>query len=296
MQIYKVKFNIDSPTLTPFQSDTIFGHLCWIIVRQEGVKGLRDFLKPFKEGSPPFIISDAFPGDLLPKPFSADFLDEKPDKNIKSTTWVSPEDFDRIRQGKRPVFPNPVELGFKSFSTTHSCISRLTNTTGEDSLYSLKEIVAEPYLSLYLKVISVEWKDKVIDLLTRLSRAGYGRKKSIGKGQFNIGEIPHPYSFNEIKDANGFVTLSNFCPAEFDPTEGFYKIFVKYGKLGEEFTFCGNPFKRSLIMLRTGSVFKTEGAPKEYYGRLVGDGIAPAKPEVVQYAYAFSVPLRYPEF
>jgi hypothetical protein len=35
--------------------------------------------------------------------------------------------------------------------------------------------------------------------------------------------------------------------------------------------------------------------PKEFYGRLVKEGIAPAKPEVVQYAYAFTVPLLYPE-
>ena len=47
-------------------------------------------------------------------------------------------------------------------------------------------------------------------------------------------------------------------------------------------------------MIKTGSVFKTEGQPKEYYGRMV-DKIAPAKEsEVVQYGYAFPIPIRYP--
>jgi len=94
-----------------------------------------------------------------------------------------------------------------------------------------------------------------------------------------------------VKDANAFVTLSSFCPREDDPTEGIYKTFVKYGKLGEEFNFCGNPFKKPLLMVKTGSVFKTQGQPKEIYGRII-EKIAPAKAEVVQYAYAFAVPIR----
>jgi CRISPR-associated protein Csm4 len=66
---------------------------------------------------------------------------------------------------------------------------------------------------------------------------------------------------------------------------------VKYGKLGGEFTFCGNPFKKPLVMIKTGSVFKTEKLPKEFYGRMIKE-IAPAKPkEVVQYGYAFAVPI-----
>lgn len=44
-----------------------------------------------------------------------------------------------------------------------------------------------------------------------------------------------------------FVTLSLFVPAQKDPTECAYKTMVKYGKLGERKTFCGNPFKKPLI-------------------------------------------------
>lgn len=89
------------------------------------------------------------------------------------------------------------------------------------------------------------------------------------------------------------MSLSSFCPDETDPTEGLYKTFVKYGKLGEEFTFCGNPFKKPLLMIKPGSAFKTDGKPKEYYGRMV-DKIAPAKEsEVIQYAFAFAVPVVF---
>ncbi|MFZ6017245.1 MAG: hypothetical protein ACOYU0_06520 [Nitrospirota bacterium] len=114
------------------------------------------------------------------------------------------------------------------------------------------------------------------------------KKKSIDKGQFSLEGIEEFNDFDGLEGANGFVTLSNFCPEENDPTEGVYKTFVKYGKLGEEFTFCGNPFKKPLIMLKTGSVFKTNGKPKEFYGRMI-EGVSSVKPEVIHYGYAFAV-------
>ncbi|MGC8811288.1 MAG: hypothetical protein ACP5Q3_13660, partial [bacterium] len=48
------------------------------------------------------------------------------------------------------------------------------------------------------------------------------------------------------------------------------------------------------IKIKAGSVFKTNGEPKEFYGRMISEGISPAKPEVVHYAYAFAVPIIFP--
>jgi CRISPR-associated protein Csm4 len=83
--------------------------------------------------------------------------------------------------------------------------------------------------------------------------------------------------------------LSHFVPAKNDPTNGAYKTMVKYGKLGEEKTFCGNPFKKPLIVLKPGAVFKTQ-IMKPFYGRLL-EKIAFADPAMVQYGYAFPVPI-----
>lgn len=115
----------------------------------------------------------------------------------------------------------------------------------------------------------------------------------MNKGQFSVGKIEEFKGFEDLKDANGFMTLSSFYPSENDPVEGLYETFVKYSKLGEEFTFCRNPFKRPLVMIKTGSVFKTDGHPKEFYGRMIEE-IAPAKPEVVHYGFAFVVPIYIP--
>lgn len=296
MKTYCIELKLESPVLTPFQADTIFGHLCWMVKYGDGEEALGKFFEPFKRGEPPFLISDGFPWDLLPKPLSAELniTDPIQRKNIKKLKWVEIPDFDRIRRGKTITeFGTKEDKSPTQTTSTHNIINRLTNTTlSEGGVYIIQETLI-PEVSIYLKVVSDEWKDKVIELLQTLSKTGYGRKKSIGKGQFSVKEVGE-FTFNTIKNANGFITLSNFCPAETDPTEGFYKTFVKYGKLGEEFTFSGNPFKRPLLMVKTGSVFKTNNQPKEFYGHLVQDGIAPAKPEVIQYTYAFAVPVILP--
>ncbi len=295
MKTYRIKLNINSGILSAFQADTIFGHLCWVVAHRGGNDELHQFLRPFKEGFPPFIISDGFQGDLLPKPLSVEFniKDIVERKELKKLDFIILEDFNRARKGERIRIQRPENL-VTITATTHNTISRLTNTTlTERGVYSLEEKIIST-ICVYLKVKSDEWKNRVVELFKELSKSGYGRKKSVGKGQFSVADV-REYTFENLKDADGFVTLSNFCPAKGDPTEGLYKTFVKYGKLGEEFTFCGNPFKKPLLMIKTSSVFKTDGSPKEFYGRIVQDGIAPAKPEVVQYAYAFAVPIVYPK-
>lgn len=290
---YCIRIATYSSTLTPFQADTIFGHLCWVVAYQESDIGLQKFLEPFRDGEPPFVISDGFLAGHLPKPLSAEFGIDDPfeRKEIKRIEFLAEEDFHRVRSGEKFKLL-PADISIKIISVPHNTVSRLTNTTlDEGGVYSLEETFI-PEIDIYLKVINDEWKNLVIELFKELSKAGYGRKKSIGKGKFSVGEIKG-YNFDDVKDANGFVTLSSFCPNENDPTEGLYKTFIKCGKLGEEFTYCGNPFKKPLIMIKTGSVFTTNGQSKPFYGRMI-ESIAPAKPEVVHYGYAFAVPIKIP--
>jgi CRISPR-associated protein Csm4 len=86
------------------------------------------------------------------------------------------------------------------------------------------------------------------------------------------------------------MSLSHFVPAAKDPLKGYWEILVKYPKLGEDFAITGNPHKKPLIMLRAGSSF-FDSPCREYYGRLV-KGLSPQYPQVVQYGYAFPVPIK----
>lgn len=299
--LYKLKITFLSPILTPLQADTIFGHLCWAVYYQEGEDGLKKFLEPFKEMEPSFLLSEGFPilasngteTALLPKPLTADRISKDENlKKIKKLEWVTLENFDKIRKCEH-FQPEELENPFALFLSVHNSISRITNTSlPEAGVYSLKEYFVRKVFIL-IKAFDENVLDKVTQLFKFLSNSGYGRKKSIGKGQFSF-ENPVPFdNLIEIDDPNGFVTLSNFCPSENDPTEGIYKTFIKYGKLGEEFTFSGNPFKRPLLMIKTGSVFKTDGPPKDFYGRMI-ENISDVKPQVLQYAYAFSIPIIFP--
>ncbi|OGW10977.1 MAG: hypothetical protein A2W75_00645 [Nitrospinae bacterium RIFCSPLOWO2_12_39_15] len=305
MKTYRLKIKPQSSFLTPWQADTIFGHLCWIMAWREGKDALAKFLEDYKNGNPAFVLSDGFPADLLPAPAHLSLMmpkgetleDYQNGKKLKKIAWLTPEEFESVRNGKINSQFQENPKTFKTFTTLHSSINRISGTTGDEgSLFELEEYAIESNglktetLSIYLK-IKDGWKEKVFLLFKDLSLMGYGRKKSIGKGSFEIiGELEPFDKFDNFKGENGFISLSNFVPARNDPAEGFYKTLVKYGKLGGKFTFSGNPFKKPLMMLVAGSSFHVEGNIKPFYGRMV-EGISPAKPEVVHYGYAFSVPI-----
>ncbi len=302
MKTYRLTIKPHSSFLTPWQADTIFGSLCWIMAWREGGNALTEFLLEYKNGNPVFILSDGMPGDLLPAPAhfslmspeSKTYEDYQERKKLKKISWLTPDQFESIRNGRLGTQPEESIKAFNAFTTLHSSINRISGTTGDEgSLFELEEsaLASENTISIYLK-IKDGWEAKVFSLFKDLSLMGYGKKKSVGKGSFEIiGELEPFNQFSNFDDANGFVSLSNFVPAKNDPTEGFYKMLVKYGKLGGEFTFSKNPFKKPLMMLTTGSAFYVEGNIKPFYGRMV-EGLAPAKPEVVQYGYAFAVPIR----
>jgi CRISPR-associated protein Csm4 len=295
MKTYKIQLRFKSGILTPFHADTVFGHLCWMLSYEQGDEGVQDFLQPFKEGNPPFLLSDGFPGDYILKPLGVRFAESDISKlkKFKNMHFITLADFSYFRSAGQ-IAPNIIQNPVKTSLSSHNSISRLTNSTlAEGGFYSLEEHFT-PIVSIYVKTVSEQWKDRVMQLFTDLSIGGYGRKKSIGKGNFCVEKCEEFKGFMEISGANGFVSLSHFCPAEKDPTDGMYKIFIKYGKLGDGFTFCGNAFKRPLMMFKPGAIFKTESKPRDYYGRLIDKDIAPAKPEVVQYAYAFAVPIKFP--
>lgn len=298
-----LKIKPHSSFLTPWQADTIFGSLCWIMAWREGEDALKQFLEEYKNGNPVFVLSDGMPGDLLPAPAHLSLMRKQSDsledyqkgKKLKKILFLTPDEFDAIRNGKMEIQQREDIKTLKNFTTLHSSINRISGTTGDEgSLFELEEYAVESKLetiSIYLKIRN-GWEEKVFSLFKDLSLIGYGRKKSIGKGSFEIIGSPEPFNkFDNFEGANGFISLSNFVPAKDDPIEGFYKTTIKYGKLGGEFTFSGKPFKKPLMMLITGSSFRVKGNIKPFYGRIV-EGIAPAKPEVIHYGYAFAVPIK----
>jgi CRISPR-associated protein Csm4 len=255
----------------------------------------------YRDGDPPVLISDGYPGDFLPLPLSYIFCsrDLEWQKQMRMQNYVTRDEFDSVRYLKFCPVPHYREF-FVDSLVLHASISRMTGTTkdiaGEASLYEVGEIYPEKdidHISVYLK-IKDGWEKRICDYFRQLSLSGYGKDKSTGKGDFELSGSMEPFGeFKNDDEFNGFVSLSHYVPSRIDPKAVLYHTITKYGRLGEHFAITGNPFKVPLIMLRPGAVAKTDCYPKEFYGQLI-EGLVPERPEVVQYAYAFTVPIILP--
>lgn len=317
MNTYRVRLRPLSAFLSRWQADTIFGHLCWAIRNHEGEHALHRFLEPFHERKPPLVLSNGFPGDFVPRPMippqkgylSGRLKNEQVEamreqKRIKDLRYVTLDEFSALCRGHRPDLATHEEM-LDAETILKNQINRLTGGTtplGEEeggNLYSVEEqrfinrrTGSLLPITVYIKAIDDEWRDKAHDLLQRVSLSGFGAKKSAGYGQFEVQAFESFEGFGRVPEANGFVSLSNFVPASGDPHEGHYRLIVKYGKLGEDYAASGDlsPFKWPLLMLAAGATFYAP-QPRPFYGRLVKN-VHPENKDIVQYGYAFAAPVN----
>lgn len=304
MRTYKATLYLRSASATPWQADTLFGHLCWSLVRREGVEFLSEIcLDEYRAGRPPVLISDGFPSGWLPRPrigtredrdaplLKADRIRKyRAIKDHLKARWLTLDEFNRARKAE---FVQPlVQPDEATRTVSKNQIDRLTNTAGGagGALYDFTELCLQA-VDVYWRVAD-GYEELVRNFLADLQKTGYGKRKSVGYGEVESFTFDQFDGFVDVPEANGFVTLSCFVPAVSDPREGFWATAVKYGKLGEEGAVSGQPFKRPLIQLVSGSCFY-DVPVRGWYGRLITD--VSADSNVVQYGYAFPVPLYLPE-
>lgn len=303
MDTYRIRFTLAAPSATPWQADTLWGHLCWALLRRHGEAALRDFLDAYRAGAPPLILSDGFPADTLPRPLlppppvaaggkRAGILAARAGK-AASGTLLSLDAFQRLRHGRSAIAEDMPTAGVRRILALRNQINRLTSTTGgEDTggrLYAVEEYHAAA-IDVYAR-LTPEAADLLWLLLDDLAIEGYGKRRAVGYGAIAAWERRPFDGFQPIPEANAFLTLSRFVPAANDPSAGMWRTTVKVGTVGGE---TATPFKRPLVMLTAGSWFHADQGIRDWYGRIVED-ISPAHPHVVQYGLAFAVPMRAPE-
>jgi CRISPR-associated protein Csm4 len=304
MRLFRVDYQLLSPTASAWHADTIFGHLCWAMRYSEGEDALSEFLGNCCQGRPPILVSNGFPAGLFPNPIippcqtdSTLPLKEQREraerkKKARKINLLTLDDFNRAINGEEfePVEPEkgkPIER-----VVLKNQINRLTGTTGaEGTLFDFEETFY-PAISIYAGIEEnfVQRAKRLFDLIRD---GGYGKRKSVGYGQIKSYSFEQFDDFSPPADANGFVTLSNYVPSAGDPTTGNWRLLVKYGKLGEEYALEEMAFKKPLLMLEAGSTFYNPPV-KPFYGRMVHD-ISRVKPQVVQYGFALPVPMRLPQ-
>jgi CRISPR-associated protein Csm4 len=281
MKLYRLKLKPVSSWQTPWQADTLAGLLCWAYARREGGAALqREIIEPAMLGAPPFVLSDAFPGDLAPAPEFVRLYDWPIEhvKFVRKAKWLRQDAFRRAQAGQAISLDDLVaEDVFEPHAQTRNMLDRLTNTTGAGgNLFTLQErwlaersalLKGAPYLSIYARV-TPEFQDKLLFLFGEVAQTGFGADASVGKGQFDLlsGFEPAP-QFDDVVSPDGVIALSTFQPGANDPTDGGWQAFTKFGKLGPDFGL-ENVFKCPLIMLRPGAFFRS-AIPRQVLGRAI---------------------------
>lgn len=310
MKLFRFRIVPESPWLTPWQSDTLCGLLCWVCSLIEGEATLQqEVIKPALAGQPPFVLSDAFPNDWLPVPFVVRLMNWLPDerKTVKRGRWLSQESFERFQQGIQPRTPDFVQAsGVLEYTQVRNCIGRATSTTSQGGeLFALEESVLAKegrFLTVYARIRD-EFVTRFWKWIEELAIWGFGADRSVGKGQFRLDSALEPVlNLDNACGANGSVVLSTFQPTFGNPADGAWEAFTKYGKLGPDYG-VENVFKRPLILLRPGACFWTS-QPQGWYGRAVpvSELLAPdvvtdmgdRGKSVVQWSFGLSVPFIWP--
>ena len=310
MNLYRFRLIPESPWRTPWQSDTLAGLLCWMCARTEGETVLRQqVIEPALAGRPPFVLSDAFPGDWLRVPAALRLLDSPVEqrKTVKRAKWLSQKSFGRLQRGELPRMSDLIQdSGIREYTQLRNTIGRSSNTTIDGGgLFPSQESVLDSqhnYLTIYARVES-GFLDMFWHLVQELARWGFGSDRSAGKGQFRLGsKLELATEIDGPADADGSVVLSTFQPSAGDPTDGAWETFTKYGKLGPDFGL-ENVFKRPMIVFRPGASFRGLAArgwmgraipmhellAEDVVGLLNGRGAS-----VVLWAFGLCVPLKWP--
>ena len=292
---------------TPWQADSLLGSLACAWARSRGQDALRrDFLDPWLANEPLFVISDAFPVDALPAPANLPLWDWPPKKRktVKKLHWVTPADFADVQHGKQPSLEISPEVSIRNHVRLRNAVSRISNTAGEGG-----ELFEVPFsnlsetdagLTIFARACN-GGLEILMESLEMLGRTGYGADTSVGHGGFELNGGPTPCpELDDVPGADAFISLSTSQPAADDPTDGFWRVFVKYGKLAPEFHSIA-VFKRPQVMLEAGACFHTHGSPKPFYGASIGperllsknacESLAARSIHPVQAAFALAVPM-----
>lgn len=309
MQTLRISLQPRSAFGTPLAGDTLFGQLCWALRLRRGEGGLAELLAGYTEGKPFAVLSDAFPAGMLPRPAVPEALlgrtlDPRRRKEEKRRVWVP------AASAGLPL-TDWLELAveqaaeFRSATTvqTQNTINRLTGTTGK-GLFAPRQVEQTTYPSgtrLDLYAVLDEARLDVGSLreaVEDIGASGYGRDASTGLGKFDVIALEsHAWPAAGGRQA---ITLAPCAPQpELLDTRGcFYQPLTRFGRHGNIAVLSGEagPFKRPILMLRTGALLtlREAGVPA-FHGTGLGGAAQPISgviPATVHQGYAPLVPVN----
>ncbi len=290
MSTWRLRLRPRSPWATPWRADSLFGAICWRWL-ELFPRSFEAMIDEFLESSkPPFVLSDAFSGDLFPLPSHiAPIISKKPRLPI----YISAETFQKVIEGETSAVP-VVENVIAVTTRIQTAIDREMGAGAEGQLFETEaQYLTTPDNTLTVYIRSERYMDEITACFRALAWTGFGKKSSTGLGQFEVSGPPETCDWLEgiHGGADAWVALSHFVPAPGDPTDGRWRTHVTYPK------FHGNAavnvFKGSILMLTPGSIFRTRGEPPRlWYGSMIPVP-RPEMPKAIHYALSFAVPVKW---
>lgn len=279
MKDYKIKIKIISPMTSYFYSDTFSGLLMYLFALKD--KDIFDyFYQSFINKNPPFVFSSLLPAGFLP--FNINFIinkysdytkDDK--KALKKINYLPVDWINNLASKKIKDFKDLAkQILFKKQIRFHNNIEE-KQLFFIDNLYFLNNNQAE----LYLRIFDKENEKKIIEKTFEAIDFYLGKKKTSGYNNFKIESI------DELAVPNYgdyFLSLSAFNPDHKQKNDYLPLVFdfkTKYPKVGEFFA-GNNPFKKKIILINEGSVFKSYQS-LSYVGEIIKN-ISYAKEEFIQ--------------
>lgn len=227
----KYRIKPRSPVITPFMSDTFFGHFCWALAFKHGERYLTEFLDMFGQGnSAPVLFSSAFPQGFLPRPSMPALSRKKTQELIASSIFNGRDDIQQkdlfeavnfVKEfNKRRFVPlkhwtkvkedySEISLMSLFFSekdcghptdtiteiTVSNTINRSTGTVDSSGGLFNREKHWYPEdmaLDLYIDINVIDYEEDVIWFLDDfLPNYGFGADKNIGMGALLIERDEH---------------------------------------------------------------------------------------------------------
>jgi CRISPR-associated protein Csm4 len=289
---------------TPLAGDTLFGHLCWAVRERQGERHLTDLLDGYTAGHPFLVVSDAFPNGFLPRPTAPEALlgqDVEPAarKVARERRWLPTAEAHLplgqwITRAQRCDFADSDVL-------TQNTINRITGTTGAGQ-FAPRQIERTAYRNGTTLHVYAVFDESGLDveavrrLFDDVGAVGYGRDASTGLGKFAVESISeHRWP---SQSARHWLTLAPCAPEieALDTPRCYYHPLTRFGRHGNLGVRLGAPFKRPLLMMKTGALLTARQAVSWVaHGRGLGGRASPLSfviPDTVHQGYAPVVPLN----
>lgn len=311
MTLYHLSLKLLSPLGSPLVGPQIFGMVCQLYHDIHGAEQLESWLKTPEKT---WRISDGFPENCLPKPFSIPILHDKNNfvvhKKIRKSPWIRRETWLKYRNSwsetKLSVDDFVKDPGLTK-KIAHNIIDRHGGKTLErDGLFFVQEdwrfdrntdnfsylettnqkLPRSNYLDLYIE--AQEDQDFVFNLISELGQRGYGRDATTGRGLFEVAQINFDTELTNLPGAKRRMSLSRGVYTPSSMQDAYWKIEPHFGRVGPDLTYKAiSPFKYPVLLTLPGTSFILEG--KVLPGKWV-KGIHPERPEICLNGFHLAIP------